>query len=1434
MKGLMRAMKKRIRKLITGIMTASILSQFLSGTVSMAAGIDGDSGSSDSAVVLEESVTGDEGEATDAESVDDAGVAGDNANTYNDEDSSASDRATGASDNDEDSANDDTNVSLSQSDEEDLDVNAVSAKFSDDVTSGVEGSEDDLSSDGSVSSNDNFMTVSFGDAGVIDVLDSEDESDNAKEESENNDDEISERGVLESELSGEPYIFDYDSFRVEWKVVSHWEGACNVSVSLTNKSEETIHNWNLSFLSEDEIINPYNARITSEGSNGNKWTFKNLEYNQDIRSGESIQFGFQVKYGERMDIPFSYSIDSSEKKVSDADYEISDQIISSWDGGAVGELRIVNNKDTAIEDWTVTVRTDAVFLTVWGGNIKKVSEDTYEFSCPDYCQNIAPGQTAVIGYQINGDNTELKVLELREITKDGTVSDNSISENSISENSISENSVSDNTVSNNDLVIPDDIYDNTSYYPPGDGWKDIGKAYYKELVSEDQIEWSPEGFQYAKNQLLIYSAEGYSFEDIEDFALSCQMVIVGYVETNNYYQLESIVDLEWEELEIIKDEMEDASEVDSVSYNYVMDVSEEFDISDTQWADDDWDSRHPSGDNWNMEAIDWEGALEKTGIKVNNSGTSKDYDLSKVNPVKIGVIDSGFDISHPDLKNNIGGTYNNYKYDDIRSTSDNHGTHVTGIIGAEFNNNEGISGVCINPELYLCSREGGTGVNCDPDFLKKDNVFKLAYFLTILIENDVKVINYSNAFDEACIVNSLDSSDKSYNEFIRKAAFGNINSDGGVSNFANEIEKNLKYELGKGYDFLIVAAAGNSNNDTYVPYTDNNYVDKIAKRKQYDDAKGKLDSSGKDQSTGYVYDFSKSFGGKYSNAVNKVDVLAEYCNGFAAIKDEAIKDHILIVGAVSEPNGDKYYNTKYTNVGGRVDVVAPGDDILSCSVNHCDRDDESERYIKYNGTSMASPMVAGMAGFMFSIDPSLTSIEVKQKIIESAKYYSYAYNDNNVVNNYPVVNLGNIYADESAPKGKENNHYDFIVDITMSQAEVNEQLNTIREIINYIDIIEPNDGLDSNGNQKYIIWYCDRDYVNSTYADYMAGKIAQSLTSKSFDRYSNCIYRATQTGSAKYDADIVEGIKLGIAFSQSTGGTCYLFNNGKNSITPSDRYFLISFLNPDFAIHSYNVRNVSIQNEGSDISSLVKGFGGIVYDDSLGQDVMIDKILSDLGKKSKYDKLTGENDILIFFFDFTMSEQDIEKQIDIAKTIIDEAEEGDSIVINYYTSDIAYWDDYTNHRYSFESKEEAKEALSNYKNASGFVNEQGTYKGNFPFMIEIPSQGTNEKDKDNYKSYIFYAGDKYDDMIYDHLDTQAYMGFHSINYSIKDIQNKKVIINTIAISSNSSKYMDDLIPITGGGSYSDNNGISGLKTKLVNDLRIQKSFQKEQKSKSGN
>ena len=106
-----------------------------------------------------------------------------------------------------------------------------------------------------------------------------------------------ERGIPENEISNEVHEFDYDDYSIAYNVTSHWTEKCNVSVTIKNKSDSKLHNWNLSFMSEDKIVSPYNAKIVQAGDENSDWVFKNLEYNQDINPGESVQFGFQVEYG---------------------------------------------------------------------------------------------------------------------------------------------------------------------------------------------------------------------------------------------------------------------------------------------------------------------------------------------------------------------------------------------------------------------------------------------------------------------------------------------------------------------------------------------------------------------------------------------------------------------------------------------------------------------------------------------------------------------------------------------------------------------------------------------------------------------------------------------------------------------------------------------------------------------------------------------------------------------------------------------------------------------------------------------------------------------------------------------------------------------------------------------------------------------------------
>jgi subtilisin family serine protease len=75
------------------------------------------------------------------------------------------------------------------------------------------------------------------------------------------------------------------------------------------------------------------------------------------------------------------------------------------------------------------------------------------------------------------------------------------------------------------------------------------------------------------------------------------------------------------------------------------------------------------------------------------------WTISTGDPVKVGVIDTGIDLKHPDLQANIKGGFN--AINPLKSANDDngHGTHVAGIIAA-LNNSIGVIGVGPNIDLY--------------------------------------------------------------------------------------------------------------------------------------------------------------------------------------------------------------------------------------------------------------------------------------------------------------------------------------------------------------------------------------------------------------------------------------------------------------------------------------------------------------------------------------------------------------------------------------------------------------------------------------------------------------------------------------------------------------------------------------------------------------
>lgn len=133
-------------------------------------------------------------------------------------------------------------------------------------------------------------------------------------------------------------------------------------------------------------------------------------------------------------------------------------------------------------------------------------------------------------------------------------------------------------------------------------------------------------------------------------------------------------------------------------------------------------------------------------VKGNNSGkrqvvpwgveeikADEAWKLATGKNIRVAVLDSGIDYKHPDLHKNIKGTFN--AIDNTKSIMDDygHGTHVSGIIAAE-NNNQGMVGVSPNVDLYSVKVLDQNG---------EGNLSDLADGIEWCVNNKIQIINMS-------------------------------------------------------------------------------------------------------------------------------------------------------------------------------------------------------------------------------------------------------------------------------------------------------------------------------------------------------------------------------------------------------------------------------------------------------------------------------------------------------------------------------------------------------------------------------------------------------------------------------------------------------------------------------------------------------------------
>jgi subtilisin family serine protease len=112
------------------------------------------------------------------------------------------------------------------------------------------------------------------------------------------------------------------------------------------------------------------------------------------------------------------------------------------------------------------------------------------------------------------------------------------------------------------------------------------------------------------------------------------------------------------------------------------------------------------------------------------------------------------------------------------------------------------------------------------------------------------------------------------------------------------------------------------------------------------------------------------------NSNNDNDVIGNYPND--SLSGGRFAETWIEVGASQQKS--KILPTDFSNYGkNNVDLFAPGYEIYSTTPNN--------GYENANGTSMASPVVAGVAALVWSCYPNLTAVQVKDILMKSVTPY---------------------------------------------------------------------------------------------------------------------------------------------------------------------------------------------------------------------------------------------------------------------------------------------------------------------------------------------------------------------------------------------------------------------------------------------------------------
>lgn len=205
-------------------------------------------------------------------------------------------------------------------------------------------------------------------------------------------------------------IYRDDNIEVTFNIVSRWDGAYNADITVKNIGNKKIENWYMLFELNESIDNIWNAEVQEKTEQG--YIVKNSGWNQDIKVGECVQFGFTAK-GDFTSFPEQYSILGDIVDISLENVDVEYYVDSDWDNGFNGNITIYNKQDKEIEDWILEFDFENEITSVWNANIVYHNNNHYIISCPDWNQTISVDEDVSFGFTVENGNSEKMVTSIK-------------------------------------------------------------------------------------------------------------------------------------------------------------------------------------------------------------------------------------------------------------------------------------------------------------------------------------------------------------------------------------------------------------------------------------------------------------------------------------------------------------------------------------------------------------------------------------------------------------------------------------------------------------------------------------------------------------------------------------------------------------------------------------------------------------------------------------------------------------------------------------------------------------------------------------------------------------------------------------------------------------------------------------------------------------